>query len=137
MNELLRRPRLFRQNHIFLDEVNLYLQFLNRDVVLQVAIQPVRLFHQEHAAVGVLPEVRYHRVESWPPRHLGSLNIRELRDCQVLFGAIGPQQVLLRGDTIPQFLFFARYAGIEDSLARDSIPRFCHGLFASSNLHMQ
>src|ERR1039458_2540803 len=87
------------------------------DHVSEITVKTVRLFHQHHAAVTVFPEVRQHRIKSRPSRRLGSLNVGELLNAQVLFGAVSAQQLLLSGNAIPQFLLFARYARIEDRFA--------------------
>src|ERR1017187_616446 len=95
------------------------------DHVSEIPVKTVRLFHQNHAAVRVFPEVRQHRIESRPSHRLGSLNVGELLDAQVLFGAVATQQLLLGGNAIPQFLLFARHARVEDRFTRQAVLLSC------------
>ena len=75
------------------------------------------------------------RIESRPADRLGRLNVRELFDCQVLFGPVAPKQVLLGCNAITQFLFLARYARIDDGFSRRAVSGFRRGIYVSSNLH--
>ena len=66
----------------------------------------------------MLPQVPHHRGEPWPPDCLGGLHIGELFHRQIPFRRISPEQLLLRRNTVAQFLFLARYARVQHCLVR-------------------
>ncbi|HEY7290199.1 MAG TPA: hypothetical protein VH583_10220 [Vicinamibacterales bacterium] len=45
VHELLRRPRIFGKDDVLLDEVDFDAEFVDRDPVLDVAVQTIRLLH--------------------------------------------------------------------------------------------
>ena len=119
MDEFLRGPRVLAQDLVLLDEVDFHVQLVNDLPILDIPVEPVRLLHQQHLTVAVLAEVREHRGKSRSTGRLGRLRVHELlRDDESLRTSIGPQQLLLRRNTVALLLLLTGDPGVQDGLPR-------------------
>ncbi len=89
MHELLRRPRVLRDDDVLLDEVDFEVQFVERDPVLEVAVEAVGLLDEQDAAGLVLAEEREHLAEARAAGLLGRLDIDELLQVRIPAKEIG------------------------------------------------
>jgi hypothetical protein len=69
------RARLARQHHAFLREVDLYLQLVHRYPILQVPVEPVGLFNQQHANGRMRLQVSDHFAEGCATNLFGRFNV--------------------------------------------------------------
>src|SRR5215213_8209571 len=90
---------------------------VERDPVLDVAIEPVRLLDQDHpTGHRATFEVAHHLAESGPPALLGRLDIDELLyHRQAVFTPVLPEQPQLGGDRESvALLLFTGDPGVDD-----------------------
>ena len=97
------------KNAVLLYEVDLGAQFVDGHVVAEVPVEPVRLFHKNSAAVGILLQERHHVAEAGAAGGLGRLDVDELlRDRVPARGAVGTEELELGGDGKAFLLLIAR-----------------------------
>ena len=71
------RPGLRRQHDALFDQVDLDVQFVDRDPVAQIPVQAVRLLHQHQQAPAVLPGKGDHAAEGGAAGLFGGLDVNE------------------------------------------------------------
>src|SRR5579872_3377838 len=105
MHELIRGPRILRQNHVLLHEMDLQVQLVNREIIPEIAIQTVGLLNQQYPAARMMLEVRNHCGKAGPAGRLSRLGVQELLlNHETQLSCVGTQQLLLRGNAIPLLL---------------------------------
>ncbi|HKP95697.1 MAG TPA: hypothetical protein VJ385_08065 [Fibrobacteria bacterium] len=121
MQQLLMGFRVRGKNVVLFDQVNVQLQFIQGDIILEIAIQPVRFLHQESPASAVLLAAftleKLHHVGKLPaPAALGRFHVGIFRqDGETLALGIFPEQLELGGDGKAfAFLFLGGNAGIDN-----------------------
>jgi hypothetical protein len=62
-------------HHAFFSEVHFYVEFIDRDPILEVAIEPVGFFHQHYADGSVRLEIGHHLAEGGAARLLGGFHV--------------------------------------------------------------
>ncbi|OFW21780.1 MAG: hypothetical protein A3G21_09355 [Acidobacteria bacterium RIFCSPLOWO2_12_FULL_66_21] len=116
VHELLGRPRIVRQDHAFLDQVDLEIEVAYRHPVLDVPVQAVCLFDEEHwPRCGILLEEGNHLAEGRAPGTLGSFDVLELpNDLQsVLYRVFSEQLPLGRDREALLLLLLRRHPHVE------------------------
>ncbi|MES2641994.1 MAG: hypothetical protein V4850_21090 [Myxococcota bacterium] len=108
VDELLGGARVVRQDDALLHEVDLDVHRVERDPVLQVAVEAVGLLDQQHLAAGVLLEPGEHLPEVLPPGALRRLHVGELfGDPQAVLLRVAPEELLLGRDAEALLLLVA------------------------------
>jgi len=97
VHEFFRRPRVPRNNLVFLDEVDLNVQFVERDPVFGIPVQPVRLLRQDRSArCMVFRQIGEHLVEMGSTSCLGGFDVFELlHNCKTVANGILAQKAKL------------------------------------------
>lgn len=81
MYELLRRSRIWTNDHVFFDEVDRYAEFVKYCPILDVSVQPIGLLDQDRIARRVmLLQIRDHLIEAGPTALLSGFDINVLLD---------------------------------------------------------
>jgi hypothetical protein len=113
--------------------VDFYVKFVDRHPILEIAVQPVGLFDQQHAGCRMRLQIGNHFAEGGAARLLGRFHIHIiLGDDEALRCPVFPQDLQLRWDREPLlFLLLGRHAGVEDRLLTGGIGGEdvlrCHG----------
>ena len=80
MDELLRRTGIARKDDSFFDQVDLQIEFVKSHPILEIAVKPVSLFHQDKAAGRILLQDRHHLAKAGLSCLLCGLHVDELPD---------------------------------------------------------
>ncbi|MDF1719269.1 MAG: hypothetical protein P1U65_01190 [Minwuia sp.] len=118
VHELFRRARIAREYCALLGEVDFYIQLVERHPILEIAIKPVGLFHQNYPHAGMLAQISDHLIEIGAAGALGGLNIDIfLGDSEAILRCIIAQQFALRrnGEAF-SLLFLGGYPRIKQRL---------------------
>ncbi len=101
VDELFGRAGVVGEDDALLDQVDLEaLHLVEGHPVLEVAVQPVGFFHQDHGQAGApLAQEGHHAVEGQPPGGLGGLHVYELlHDVEAVVLGVAGEQGALGGD---------------------------------------
>ena len=99
VEELVGRAGGGRRDRAFLDEVHLDAEFVNRDPVLDVAVEPIRLLHEDRPARRMILHERQHLAEAATAGLPRRFNVHKFaKDGQVLHLRIVAEQFLLGRD---------------------------------------
>ena len=75
VHEFFGGPRLTREHHSFFRKVDLRIEFVDRHPILEVAVEPIGFFDEDHAHVGMRPQPGDHFAEGGAAGLLRSLHV--------------------------------------------------------------